>query len=96
MTQDVTRFPGGISDKGQARAAGRASVTGTATIATGLDTVEGGTATLEELSATAGHGFAVSAKASATPGSIDVAVAQIGGTAATVAVEVSWTAYGAA
>jgi hypothetical protein len=94
---DRTNFPDGITDAGQARVAGRTSVTGSATIATGLDKgVTGALASLEEVSVTAGHGFVVSAKASITAGSIDVAVAQVGGTAATVAVQVNWLAYGPA
>lgn len=93
---DVTRFPNGISDKGQARAFGRVSVTGTLTVETGLDSVEGALASLEAISVTAGHGFVVTAKASATEGSVDLAVWQVGGTAATVAVEVNWAAFGPA
>ncbi|MGH2878942.1 MAG: hypothetical protein ACRDK4_04960 [Solirubrobacteraceae bacterium] len=94
--RDVTRFPNGVSDEGQTRKCGRHSITGTATIATGLDEVEGATATLETVSVTATHGFVVTAKASATPGDVDIAVFDLEGKASTVAVEVNWTAFGPA
>jgi hypothetical protein len=89
-----TGFPNGITDKGQARIMGRTSVTGKATIATGLKTVAGVVASLEALSATSKHGFVVSAVASGTVGSIDVVVEDTTGAEATTAVNVGWMAYG--
>ncbi len=89
-----TGFPGGITDKGQARIAGRTEVTGKATIATGLKTVVGAVASLEALSATAKKGYGVSAVASATTGAIDVVVKDTAGAEATAGVFVAWLAFG--
>ena len=91
-----TKFPNGVSDAGQADIGGRTEVTGKATIATGLTTVEGSVASLEEVSATAKHGYAVQAVKSATPGSIDVKVVDTTGAEATTAVFVAWQAFGPA
>jgi hypothetical protein len=91
---DRTNFPNGITDKAQSRVAGRTEVTGKATIATGLATVVGAIASLEVLSATAKHGYGVSAVASATVGSIDVVVRDTVGAEATTAVFVDWLAFG--
>lgn len=95
--RDVSRFPNGVSDEGQTRRAGRTSITGKATIATGLDTVTGVVASLETISSVAKHGFTVQAKASASEGSVDVTVYDKEANEATAAaVEVAWIAYGEA
>lgn len=90
-----TNFPNGITDKAQARVGGRTEVKGKATIPTGLKTVTGVVASLEALSVTAKHGYAVSAAPSGTAGSIDVVVEDTTGAEATTAVFVGWFAVGA-
>lgn len=94
MARTLTAFPNGVSDEAQTRRMGRTSVTGKATIPTGLDTVTGAVASLEVLNAASKKGFVVSAVASATVGAIDVFVADTTGAEATAAVFVGWQAYG--
>lgn len=96
QTGKATAFPNGVSDAGQSDWSGRTSVNGKATIATGLDTVEGAVASLEVINPAAKKGFVVAAAASATPGAIDVTVYDTTGAEANAAVFVAWTAFGPA
>jgi hypothetical protein len=96
MPRDTTAFPNGVSDEGQTRRNGRTSVTGKATIPTGLDTVTGAVASLEAINAASKKGFVVSAVASATVGAVDVVVSDTTGAEANAAVFVAWMAYGPA
>lgn len=89
-----TRFPNGVADAGQRRINKRQSVTGAATVAMGLETVVGATATLETVGVGAGDPFVVTAKASVTPGAVDIAVKQDDGSAASVAAFVNIDAWG--
>lgn len=90
----VTNFPDGVSDAGVTRVRLRQSITGAATIATGLEKVEGGIATLEKIETGAGKTWLVQAKASGTPGSIDVKVIDSAGNESTTAVFVTVDAHG--
>jgi len=97
----ATKFRGtvvadGLAVNGRSTARGVTSVRGSATIATGLATVETVTASLESVGTGAGDPFLVTARPSATAGSVDVAVKQDDGTAATVAVNVHWAVGGVA
>lgn len=94
--ENVTNFPNGVSDRGVIRVRKRQSVTGKATIATGLGTCLGGIACLDKVESGAGKTWVVSAKASATPGAIDVVVKDSAGTESTTAVGVTVDADGTA
>lgn len=97
----ATKFRGtvaadGLAVNGRTTARGVTSVRGSATIATGLTTVENVVVSLDSVGTGAGDPFLVTARPSGTAGSIDVAVKQDDGTAATVAVNVHWSAGGTA
>lgn len=85
-----------LAINGRSTARGVQSVRGSATIATGLATVETVIVSLDSVGTGAGDPFIATARPSGTAGSIDVAVKQDDGTAATVAVNVHWTAGGVA
>jgi hypothetical protein len=97
----ATKFRGtvqvdGLAVNGKSTARGVSSVRGSATIATGLATVESVVASLESIGVGAGDPFVVTARPSGTAGSVDVAVKQDDGSAATVAVNVHWSVSGVA
>jgi hypothetical protein len=93
MAQE-TNFPNGITDGSVKEVRGRQSVTGTATIATGLAAVGGVTGSLETIGVAAGDPFVLQIKPHATPGSLDVVVKQDDGTNAANPTQVDWHAWG--
>lgn len=89
-----TNFPNGITSGGKRSVSGSQSVTGTATIATGLATVSECLTTLRTVTVGAGNPWVTSVTPSGTAGSIDVVVKDSAGTNSTAAVVVNWTAHG--
>lgn len=90
----VTNFPNGISIGGKTLKVGAGEVTGaTLDVATGLTTIEGAVATLNEAPG-AGAGDVQQVSATFSGGTLTISIWQDDSTAATEDTSVSWVAWG--
>lgn len=88
-----TRFPDGLSDRGEIVRRGVATVTGTLAITTGLTSITGAVLTMgADPGATAGDRF--QATYTKSGGTLTAKVWQDDATASTQATAVSWVAWG--